>query len=192
MKKKTPEIFKLLKYIDLGDIIGVKGEVFKTKKGELSILAQEFTMLCKSLTDLGDKFHGVKDIEIKYRNRSLDMVTNPESRDIIKNRFLITQKIREFMIKEGYLEVETPITQVSYGGAAADPFVTHHNDLDMDLFLRVSPEQSLKRVIAGGMNAVFEINKNFRNEGIDRTHNPEFTMMEAYKAYVDYNYCIES
>ncbi|MEC8339772.1 MAG: lysine--tRNA ligase [Nanoarchaeota archaeon] len=191
MKKKTPEIFKLLKYIDLGDIIGVKGEVFKTKKGELSILAQEFTLLCKSLTDLGDKFHGVKDIEIKYRNRSLDMVTNPESRDIIKNRFLITQKIREFMIKEGYLEVETPITQVSYGGAAADPFVTHHNDLDMDLFLRVSPEQSLKRVIAGGMNAVFEINKNFRNEGIDRTHNPEFTMMEAYRAFKDYTYCMD-
>ena len=191
MKKKLEDKFKLLKYFDLGDIVGVKGEVFKTKKGELSILVKEFEMLCKSLSDLGDKFHGVKDIELKYRNRSLDMVTNTESRDLIKNRFLITQKIREFMIKEGYLEVETPITQVSYGGAAADPFVTHHNDLDMDLFLRVSPEQSLKRIIAGGMNAVFEINKNFRNEGIDRTHNPEFTMMEAYRSFKDYTYCMD-
>lgn len=188
MKKKLEDKFSLLKYFDLGDIIGVKGTVFKTKKGELSLLAQEFTMLCKSLSDLGDKFHGVSDIELKYRNRSLDMITNTISRDVIKKRFLITQKVREFMIKEGFLEVETPITQVSYGGAAADPFVTHHNDLDMDLFLRVSPEQSLKRVIAGGMNAVFEINKNFRNEGIDRTHNPEFTMMEAYRAFKDYNY----
>lgn len=191
MKKKLEEKFKLLKYFDLGDIIGVKGEVFKTKKGELSILVQEFTMLCKSLSDLGDKYHGLKDIELKYRNRSLDMIMNPESCDIIKKRFLITQKIREFMIKEGFLEIETPITQVSYGGAAAEPFVTHHNDLDMDLFLRVSPEQSLKRVIAGGMNAVFEINKNFRNESIDRTHNPEFTMMEAYRAFKDYNYCMD-
>jgi lysyl-tRNA synthetase class 2 len=111
---------------------------------------------------------------------------NPESKEILKKRFLITQKIREFMVKEGYLEVETPITQVQYGGAAAKPFTTHHNELDMDLYLRVSPEQSLKRVMCGGMEAVFEINKNFRNESIDRTHNPEFTMMEAYRAYVDY------
>ena len=116
------------------------------------------------------------------------MIMNPETREILKKRFLITQKIREFMIKEGFLEVETPILQVNYGGAAAKPFITHHNELDMDLFLRVSPEQYLKRIMVGGMEAVFEINKNFRNESIDRTHNPEFTMMEAYKAYVDYEY----
>jgi len=192
MKKELgPEKYKLLKLFDLGDIIGVYGRVFKTMKGELSIKVEKFDMLCKSLCDLGEKFHGVKDIEIIYRNRSLDMITNTDSKQILKKRFLITQKIREFMIKESFLEVETPMTQVSYGGAAANPFVTHHNDLDMDLFLRVSPEQSLKRVIAGGMNAVFEINKNFRNEGIDRTHNPEFTMMEAYRSYKDYNYAMD-
>lgn len=178
--------FELSKLIDLGDIIGVYGYIFKTKMGELSIFVEDFEILCKCLTELGDKFHGIKDVETKYRNRSLDMIMNPTSREILKKRFLITQKIREFMTKEGYLEIETPINQVTYGGAAAKPFITHHNDLDMDLYLRVSPEQSLKRVLCGGMEAVFEINKNFRNEDIDRTHNPEFTMMEAYKAYVDY------
>ncbi len=192
MKKELGvENYKLLKYFDMGDIIGVYGNVFKTKKGELSIKVKKFDMLCKSLSELGEKFHGVQDIEIKYRNRSLDMVMNSNSKKFLKQRFLITQKIREFMIKEGFLEVETPMTQISYGGAAADPFVTHHNDLDMDLYLRVSPEQSLKRVIAGGMDAVFEINKNFRNESIDRTHNPEFTMLEAYRTFKDYEYCMD-
>ncbi|MCB9370973.1 lysine--tRNA ligase [Candidatus Woesearchaeota archaeon] len=191
MKKNLGEKYKLLKYFDVGDIVGVYGNVFKTKLGELSLNVQEFDMLCKSLSELGEKYHSIQDIEIKYRNRSLDMIMNPESKGIIKKRFLITQKIREFMIKEGILEVETPITQISYGGAAAEPFVTHHNDLDMDLYLRVSPEQSLKRVIAGDMRAVFEINKNFRNESIDRTHNPEFTMLEAYIAYKDYEYCMD-
>jgi len=191
MKKQLGDEFKKLKFYDLGDIIGVYGKVFKTKKGELSILVESFEMLCKSLTDLGGKYGGIKDIELKYRNRSLDMISNPDSKQILKNRFLITQKIREFMVKEGFLEVETPITQLSYGGAAANPFVTHHNDLDMDMFLRVSPEQSLKRIISGGMNAVFEINKNFRNESIDRTHNPEFTMLEAYRAFKDYTYCMD-
>jgi lysyl-tRNA synthetase class 2 len=192
MKKNISELKqKLLKLLDLGDIVGVYGNIFKTKKGELSILVKDFDILCKSLGSLGDKFHGVNDIELNYRNRSLDMITNSKSKEILKKRFLITQKVREFMIKKEFLEVETPITQTSYGGAAAKPFVTYHNDLETDLYLRVSPEQSLKRVMVGGMEAVFEINKNFRNESIDRTHNPEFTMLEAYKSYVDYNYCME-
>jgi len=188
MKKQIEEKFKLLKYFEMGDIIGVHGKVFKTKLGELSLLVDDFQMLSKCLSELGDKYHGVKDIETKYRNRSLDMIMNPQSKKILKQRFLITQKIREFMIKENFLEIETPITQVVYGGAAAKPFITHHNELDMDLYLRVAPEQYLKRVMVGGMEAIFEINKNFRNEGIDKTHNPEFTMMEAYRAYVDYEY----
>lgn len=188
VKKDLGDDFKLLKLFDLGDIIGVTGKIFKTKKGELSIKVEKFEILCKSLSDLGDKYHGLQDIELKYRNRSRDMVVNPDSKEILKKRFLITQKIREFMIKEGFLEIETPITQTVYGGAAAKPFTTHHNELDMDMYLRVAPEQQLKRVMVGGMEAIFEINKNFRNESIDRTHNPEFTMMEAYKAYVDYEY----
>lgn len=187
MKKKLEDKFNLLKHFDIGDIIGVYGKIFKTKKGELSLKVEKFQLLTKCLVELGDKFHGINDVEIKYRNRSLDMVMNEESKKILKQRFLITQKIREFMIKEEFLEIETPITQTNYGGAAAKPFITHHNEHDIDLFLRVSPEQSLKRVMCGGMDAIFEINKNFRNEGIDKTHNPEFTMMEAYKAYVDYN-----
>lgn len=191
VKKAIPEQYNLLKLLDLGDIIGVTGNIFKTKKGELSLKVKDLTVLCKSLADLGGKYTTIQDVEIRYRNRSLDMIMNQESKNTIKNRFLITQKIREFMIKESFLEVETPMTQTSYGGAAANPFITHHNDLDMDLFLRVSPEQSLKRVIAGGMNAVFEINKNFRNESIDRTHNPEFTMLEAYRSFKDYTYCMD-
>ncbi len=190
MKKLLGEKFKFLKYIEMGDIIGVYGKVFKTKLGELSIQVKDFQILSKCIVDLGDKFHGIKDIETKYRNRSLDMVMNFESKQILKKRFLIIQKIREFMINEGFLEVETPIAQTVYGGAAAKPFKTYHEDLDMGMYLRVSPEQSLKRVMVGGMEAIFEINKNFRNESIDRTHNPEFTMMEAYKAYVDYNYML--
>ncbi len=188
MKKLLGKRFKELKYYDIGDIIGIEGKVFKTKKGELSLKVKDFTLLTKCLIELGDKYHGIKDIETKYRNRSLDMVMNEETKKILKNRFIITQKIREFMIKEGFLEVETPILQTVYGGAAAKPFITHHNALNIDLFLRVAPEPYLKRILCGGMEAVFEINKNFRNEDIDRTHNPEFTMLEAYKAYVDYEY----
>lgn len=185
-KNDLGDKFALVKLLDIGDIIGVKGYVFKTKMGELSLYVEDIELLVKSLSDLGDKYHGVRDIELKYRNRPLDMIMNPDSRDILKKRFLITQYVREFMINEGYLEIETPITQVTYGGAAAKPFITHHNELDLDLYLRVSPEQSLKRIMVGGMEAIFEINKNFRNESIDKTHNPEFTMLEAYRAYVDY------
>jgi lysyl-tRNA synthetase, class II len=186
-----PEKFELARMIDLGDIVGVTGKIFKTKMGELSIWVNDFSILCKCLSDLGDKYHGIKNVETKYRHRSLDMIMNPQSRKILKKRFLITQKIREFMIKEGFLEIETPITQINYGGALAKPFITHHNELDMDIYLRVSPEQQLKRVLCGGMEAIFEINKNFRNESIDRTHNPEFTMMEAYRTYVDYTYMMD-
>ena len=192
MKKNLNETKqKLLKFLDLGDIIGVYGNIFKTKKGELSILVKDFDILCKSLSDLGDKFHGICDVEKKYRNRSLDMITNSNSKKILKKRFLITQKIREFFIKKGFLEIETPITQINYGGAMAKPFKTYHNSLDLNLYLRVAPEQSLKKVMVGGMEAIFEINKNFRNEDIDTTHNPEFTMLEAYKSYVDYEYMMK-
>ncbi len=185
-KNQLGEDFTLAQEIDLGDIIGVSGFVFKTKMGELSVWVESFSILTKSLTGIADKYHGLKDIELRYRNRSLDMVMNPESREVLRKRFLMTQAIREFMVQEEYLEVETPITQVVYGGAAAKPFMTHHHKLDMDMYLRVAPEQNLKKLLAGGMTAVFEIGKNFRNENIDRTHNPEFTMLEAYRAYVDY------
>ena len=190
-KNQLADDFKLAQQIDLGDIVGVQGFVFKTKLGELSIWVESFEILAKSVTGIADKYHGLKDVELRYRNRSLDMVMNPDSREVLRKRFLMTQAIREFMAQDDYLEVETPITQVVYGGAAAKPFTTHHHKLDMDMFLRVAPEQNLKKLLAGGMTAVFEIGKNFRNENIDRTHNPEFTMMEAYRAYVDYTAMID-
>lgn len=190
-KNQLHDNFKLAQEIDLGDIIGVHGTVFKTKLGELSVWVESFRILTKSLTGLADKYHGLKDVELRYRNRSLDMVMNPESRQVLKKRFLMTQAVREYMVDSGYLEVETPITQVVYGGAAAKPFTTHHHKLDMDMFLRVAPEQNLKKLLAGGMEAVFEIGKNFRNENTDRTHNPEFTMLEAYRGYVDYTAMID-
>jgi len=177
--------------IELGDIIGASGSVFRTKRGELSVRVEEFTILTKSLTGLADKFHGLRDIEERYRNRSLDMVMNPDSRAVLTKRFQITRLIRHFMEAEGFLEVETPITQVRYGGAAALPFVTHHHKLDLDIYLRVSPELYLKRLLAGGLEAVYEIGKSFRNENTDRTHNPEFTMLEAYRAYNDYTYMMD-
>ncbi|MEX0934191.1 MAG: lysine--tRNA ligase, partial [Candidatus Saccharimonadales bacterium] len=174
-----------------GDIIGVKGSMCKTKTAELSVLVGSVELLSKSLTGLASKHYSLKDVELKYRNRSLDMAANQQSKDILKKRFILTQAIRSFMVDEGFLEVETPITQVTYGGAEAKPFITHHNKLEMDMYLRVAPEQYLKRLLAGGMEAVFEIGKSFRNEGIDRTHNPEFTMLEAYKAYEDYEYAMD-
>lgn len=177
--------------IELGDIIGARGTVFRTKRGELSIWVGDFTILVKSLSGLADKFHGLRDIEERYRNRSLDMVMNPDSREVLTKRYQITRLIRHFMEDEGFLEVETPITQVRYGGAAALPFVTHHHKLDLDMYLRVSPELYLKRLMAGGLEAVYEIGKSFRNENTDRTHNPEFTMLEAYRSYRDYEYCMD-
>ncbi len=181
------ENYDLLKKFDLGDFIGAEGEIFRTKMGEISIYVRKFEMLCKSIRPLPDKFHGLKDQELKYRKRYLDLIMNNESREILEKRMKMMHAIREFMNKQGFLEVETPILHPIYGGAAAKPFKTFHNDLKMELFLRISPELYLKRLIVGGFEKVYDINKNFRNESIDTTHNPEFTMLEAYWAYVDYN-----
>lgn len=174
--------------VDLGDIVGVEGYAFKTQKGEISLHAKNFTILTKTLEPLPEKFHGVADVEIKYRHRHLDLITDAESRKVFEARSKIVREIRKWMEAKGFLEVETPVLQPIYGGAAAHPFDTHHRALDMKLFMKISPELYLKRLIVGGFEKVFEIGKNFRNEGIDRTHNPEFTMMEWYEAYTDYNY----
>jgi lysyl-tRNA synthetase class 2 len=184
-RKDVLSDYKLLKKLDVGDIVGVKGEVFKTRKGELSVEAAEFMLLSKSLRPLPEKYHGMKDQELRYRKRYLDMTMNPEVREIIRKRSRMLKEIRRFLDERGYLEIETPILQPIYGGASARPFTTHHNSLDATFYLRISDELYLKRLIAGGFEKVFEIGKNFRNEGIDQTHNPEFTMIEWYSAYED-------
>ncbi len=173
--------------IDLGDIVGLEGFIFKSKKGELSLHAKEFKILCKSLEPLPEKYHGIADIEIKYRHRHLDLISDADSREVFMKRSKIIAETRNWLNSRGFLEVETPVLQPIYGGAAAYPFSTHHRALDMKLFLKISPELYLKRLIVGGFEKVYEIGKNFRNEGIDRTHNPEFTMLEWYEAYTDYN-----
>lgn len=174
--------------VDIGDIIGVTGFVFKTKKGELSVHCKSFRILCKTLEPLPEKYHGIADTELKYRSRHLDLIMNQESRQVFETRSMIIREIRRFLDDRGFLEVETPVLQPLYGGAAAHPFVTHHRALDMKLYLKVSPELYLKRLIVGGFEKVYEVSKNFRNEGIDRSHNPEFTMLEWYEAYTDYEY----
>jgi lysyl-tRNA synthetase, class II len=174
-------------HLDIGDIVGVEGFVFKTQKGELSLHCTGFQILCKTLEPLPEKYHGVQDVEIKYRHRHLDLIMDPESRLVFEKRSRIIAEVRNFLNKRGFLEVETPVLQPIYGGAAAYPFSTHHRALDMKLYLKISPELYLKRLIVGGFEKVYEIGKNFRNEGIDRTHNPEFTMLEWYEAYTDYN-----
>ncbi|HXZ97659.1 MAG TPA: lysine--tRNA ligase [Burkholderiales bacterium] len=179
------------KHWDLGDIIGAKGSLFKTKTGELSVRVSELRLLTKSLRPLPEKFHGLIDQEQKYRLRYVDLVTNHETRNVFAIRSKIIQAIREFLVRDGYLEVETPMMQSIPGGAAARPFVTHHNALDMQLYLRIAPELYLKRLVVGGMEKVFEINRNFRNEGISTKHNPEFTMLEFYCAYQDYRYLMD-
>jgi lysyl-tRNA synthetase class 2 len=184
----SPEDAKAFELLDLGDIVGVTGFVFKTKKGETSIHCRSFKMLCKSIEPLPEKYHGIADVEIKYRHRHLDLITDEESRAVFQKRSKIIAEIRQFLNSRGFLEVETPVLQPIYGGAAARPFQTHHNALDMTLFMKISPELYLKRLIVGGFEKVYEIGKNFRNEGIDRSHNPEFTMLEWYEAYTDYNY----
>lgn len=181
------ENYELLKYLDIGDFIGCEGYIFKTKKGEITVYVNKFEILSKSIKPLPEKFHGLQDQELKYRKRHLDLIMNPSSKDILTKRMLILKYIREFLDNKGFLEVETPILHPIYGGAAAKPFKTYHNVLKMDLFLRISPELYLKRLIVGGYEKVYDINKNFRNEGIDTTHNPEFTMLELYQAYADYN-----
>jgi lysyl-tRNA synthetase class 2 len=183
--------YELIKSFDLGDFIGAEGEVFKTKMGEISVYAKKFEMLCKTIRPLPDKFHGVQDTEIRYRKRYLDLIMNPKSKEILAKRIKMLNLVREFMDARNFVEVETPILHPIYGGAAAKPFKTFHNELKMELFLRISPELYLKRLIVGGFDRVYDINKNFRNESIDTTHNPEFTMLEAYQAYADYNDMME-
>src|SRR5476649_154176 len=176
------------KHWDLGDILGAEGTLFKTKTGELSVRVSKLRLLTKSLRPLPEKFHGLTDQEQRYRQRYVDLITNPEARKVFSVRGRMIQAIRAFMVAHGYLEVETPMMHPIPGGAAAKPFATHHNALDMQLFLRIAPELYLKRLVVGGYEKVFEINRNFRNEGISTRHNPEFTMLEFYEAYRDYRY----
>jgi lysyl-tRNA synthetase class 2 len=182
-----PELdFKIYKLLDFGDWVGVEGRLFRTKTNELTIWASRLHFLSKCLVPLPEKWHGLTDVEIRYRQRYLDLIVNPDSRRVFETRSRIVAVIREFMTARGYLEVETPMMQPIAGGAIARPFVTHHNTLDMALYLRIAPELYLKRLVVGGLERVFEINRNFRNEGISTQHNPEFTMMEFYEAYADY------
>lgn len=180
------EDYKNFTSLDTGDIIGVTGKPYRTQKGELSLRVSEFKLLTKSLLPMPDKFHGLNDIEIRYRQRYLDLMVNSSVMQIFKHRSLMVQEIRTFMMSRDFLEVETPMLHPIPGGANARPFVTHHNALDTDLYLRIAPELYLKRLIVGGMLRIFEINRNFRNEGISPNHNPEFTMMEFYQAYATY------
>jgi lysyl-tRNA synthetase class 2 len=179
------------KHWDLGDLLGVEGHVFKTMKGELTVHARSIRLLAKALRPLPEKFHGLADHEMRYRQRYLDLVVNPDTRNIFLKRSQVIQALRDLLRAEGYLEVETPMMQPIPGGAAARPFKTHHNALDMELYLRIAPELYLKRLIVGGIERVFEINRNFRNEGISTRHNPEFTMLEWYCAYEDWNYMMD-
>jgi lysyl-tRNA synthetase class 2 len=175
------------KSLDLGDIVGVKGELHKSGKGDLYVQLDEYVLLTKSLRPLPDKFHGLNDQEMRYRQRYVDLITNPEVRDTFVMRTKIVQFIRNYLNGNDFLEVETPMLQAIPGGATARPFVTHHNALDIDMYLRIAPELYLKRLVVGGFDRVYEINRNFRNEGLSTRHNPEFTMLEFYQAYADYN-----
>ncbi len=180
------ELYEQFKHLDLGDILGVSGLLFITKTGELSIKVQDFQLLTKSLRPLPEKFHGLSDMETRYRQRYVDLMTSEETRRTFLLRSAIIAYVRNFFLERDYLEVETPMMHVIPGGAAAKPFVTHHNALDMELYLRIAPELYLKRLVVGGFDRVFEINRNFRNEGLSTRHNPEFTMIEFYQAYADY------
>lgn len=185
------EAYDLFDHADLGDIVGVKGTVFKTNAGELSVRASEFTFLTKSLRPMPEKFHGLQDVEQRYRQRYLDLMTNADSKETFITRTKIIRSIRNYLDGQGYLEVETPILHTIAGGAAARPFITHHNALDMDLYLRIALELHLKRLIVGGLEKVYEIGRVFRNEGVSTRHNPEFTLLELYGAYLDYRDIME-
>jgi len=180
------EAFEQFKSTDIGDIVFGRGKVFKTRTGELSVNCSEFVMLTKSLRPLPEKFHGIADIEIKYRQRYLDLIMSEESKAVFRKRSRIIEEIRRYLVDHDFMEVETPMMHQVAGGANARPFVTHHNTLDLDLFLRIAPELYLKRLVVGGFERVFEINRNFRNEGMSIKHNPEFTMLEFYQAYATY------
>ena len=177
---------KVFKKLDVGDFLGVRGTLFRTRTGELTLRAREVTLLSKVLRPLPEKWHGLKDVELRYRQRYLDLIANEESRRVFVVRSQVIRRIREFLVERGFMEVETPMMQPIPGGAAARPFVTHHNALDIDLYLRIAPELYLKRLVVGGFDRVFELGKCFRNEGISTEHNPEFTMVEFYMAYADY------
>ena len=185
-KSLGDKTYSILSEIDLGDIVGIEGEVFKTKTNELSINTSNIVLLAKSLRPLPEKFHGIADIEIKYRQRYLDLITDDKTKGLFRKRAKIISCIRDYFIKNNFLEMETPMMHTIPGGATAKPFITHHNSLDMDLYLRVAPELFLKRCIIGGFEKIFEINRSFRNEGLSVKHNPEFTMLEFYIAYQDY------
>jgi lysyl-tRNA synthetase class 2 len=179
--------FSLFKELDIGDFIGVKGTVFRTKMGEITILVEEFTFLSKSLRPLPKEWYGLKDVELRHRQRYVDLVVNDEVKNLFITRTKIIKLIKEFLDNQDFLEVETPMMQSIPGGALAKPFVTHHNALGIDLYLRVAPELYLKKLVVGGLERIYELNRNFRNEGISTKHNPEFTMLEVYQAYADYN-----
>ena len=184
----VPELdFKVFKLLDIGDWVGVEGRLFRTKTNEFSVYASSVQFLSKCLLPLPEKWHGLQDVEIRYRQRYLDLIVNPDSRRVFEVRSRLVTSIREFLTRRGFLEVETPMMQPIAGGALARPFVTHHNTLDMRLYMRIAPELYLKRLTVGGIEKVFEINRNFRNEGISTQHNPEFTMLEFYWTYADYN-----
>lgn len=183
--------FTLFKKIDIGDILGIKGRLFRTRTNELTVEVQDFVILTKSLRPLPEKWHGLRDIELRYRQRYLDLIVNPQVKDVFQKRSAIIKSIRDYLEKEGFIEVETPMMHPIPGGAAAKPFKTHHIALGIDLYLRIAPELYLKRLLVGGYEKVFELNKNFRNEGISTKHNPEFTMLEFYIAYKDYRYLME-
>jgi lysyl-tRNA synthetase class 2 len=185
------EAYQLFKQMDVGDFVGLSGGMFKTKTGEWTLLASEMKLLCKTIRPLPEKFHGLKDPEKRYRQRYLDLVMNADVRDLFVKRSRIIQEVRNFFLERDFLEVETPMMQPIPGGAEAEPFKTHHNALGMDLYLRIAPELYLKRLVVGGFERVFEINRNFRNEGISTQHNPEFTMLEFYQAYATFSDLME-
>jgi lysyl-tRNA synthetase class 2 len=178
--------FQLFQMLDIGDVIGVEGYLFRTRTGELSVHAEKLEFLSKTLLSMPEKWHGLEDVETRYRQRYLDLIANPEVRKVFVTRARVIASLRRQLEANGFIEVETPMMQPLYGGAAARPFITHHNTLDVDLYLRIAPELYLKRLIVGGMERVYEINRNFRNEGLSTHHNPEFTMLEFYQAYTDY------
>ena len=185
------EQYELYEKCDIGGIVGIWGKVFRTRRGEISVAVARMVYLAKSLNPLPEKWHGLKDVELRYRQRYLDLIVNPGVREVFTRRSQIIRSIRRYLDGQEFLEVETPMMQPIAGGAAARPFITHHNALNMDLYLRIAPELYLKRLLVGGLEKVYEINRNFRNEGISTKHNPEFTMVEMYQAYGDYEVMME-